>query len=70
MNGLDAIRRIRNGYAEGKQNIPIITFSAAVMENDKKTALEAGANDVVSKPFELETLHSKLNFYTQKDSQL
>lgn len=66
MNGLDAIKLIRKGYAPGKENIPIITFSAAVMENDKKTAIEAGANDVVSKPFELETLHKKLTMYTTK----
>jgi signal transduction histidine kinase len=64
MNGLDAIRHIRNAYAPGKEGIPIITFSAAVMDNDKKTALEAGANDVVSKPFDLETLHNKLTAYT------
>jgi signal transduction histidine kinase len=64
MNGLDAIRRIREGYAVGKEAIPIITFSAAVMEHDKRTAMEAGANDVVSKPFELEALHNKLLLYT------
>ncbi|MGY4383846.1 signal transduction histidine kinase [Pedobacter sp. UYP24] len=64
MNGLDAIKLIRNGAAPGKEKIPIITFSAAVMENDKRTAMEAGANDVVSKPFELETLHRKLTMYT------
>lgn len=63
MNGLDAIKRIREGIAPGKENIPIITFSAAVMDSDKKTAIEAGANDVVSKPFELEALHRKLAVY-------
>jgi signal transduction histidine kinase len=65
MNGLDAIKHIRDGYAPGKESIPIITFSAAVMDKDKKTAMEAGANDVVSKPFELETLHDKLKLYTR-----
>ena len=66
MNGLEAIRHIRDGYVPGKENIPIITFSAAVMDTDKKTAIAAGANDVVSKPFELETLHQKLKIYTSK----
>jgi signal transduction histidine kinase len=70
MNGLDAIKHIRTGYAAGKEGIPIITFSAAVMENDKKTALEAGANDVVSKPFELEALHSKLKLFTSTISEI
>jgi signal transduction histidine kinase len=64
MNGLDAIKCIREGYAPGKEKIPIITFSAAVMDNDNKTAFEAGANDVLSKPFELETLYQKLIMYT------
>ncbi|MES2457478.1 MAG: response regulator [Bacteroidota bacterium] len=63
MNGLDAIRLIREGYVPGKEKIPVITFSAAVMENDKKTAIDAGANDVISKPFELEVLHKKLSHY-------
>ncbi|TKC07294.1 response regulator [Pedobacter frigoris] len=64
MNGLDAIKLIRDGYAPGKENIPIITFSAAVMDNDKKTAIDAGATDVMSKPFELEVLHQKITKYT------
>jgi len=60
LNGLDAIRKIRAGAVPGKQFIPIITFSAAVMESDKQTALDAGANDIMSKPFDLELLHSKI----------
>lgn len=65
MNGLDAIKLIRSGEVPGKENTPIITFSAAVMDTDKKTAIEAGANDVMSKPFELESLHEKLIKYTE-----
>ncbi|WP_432710552.1 response regulator [Pedobacter sp.] len=61
MSGLEAIRLIRAGAVPGKENIPIITFSAAVMEDDKKTAMDAGANTVVSKPFELEVLYHKIN---------
>lgn len=64
LNGLEAIKMIREGYAKGKENIPIITFSAAVMETDTKTAMDAGANDVISKPFELATLHEKITKYT------
>ncbi|HWW37673.1 response regulator [Pedobacter sp.] len=66
MNGLEAIKLIREGYAPGKENIPVITFSAAVMDDDKKTAMSAGANDVISKPFEQDVLHKKIAFYTQK----
>lgn len=63
MNGLDAIKLIREGFVKGKENIPIITFSAAVLETDKQTAIDAGANDVVSKPFELDILHQKIRKY-------
>ncbi|WP_316746192.1 response regulator [Pedobacter gandavensis] len=66
MNGLDAIKLIREGFVKGKENIPIITFSAAVLETDKQTAIDAGANDVVSKPFELDVLHEKIRKYAIK----
>lgn len=64
MNGLEAIKLIREGYASGKENIPIITFSAAVMDTDKETAIAAGANDVISKPFEPAVLYRKIQEYT------
>jgi signal transduction histidine kinase len=66
MNGLEATRLIREGYVQGKQHIPLITFSAAVMENDKKAAMDAGADDVLSKPFELAILHQKIIQYAAK----
>lgn len=60
MNGLEAIKLIRQGEVPGKENIPIITFSAAVMEQDRQTALEAGANDILSKPFDVKRLHGMI----------
>lgn len=67
MNGLEAIKLIREGYAIGKEKTPIITFSAAVMETDKETAIAAGANDVISKPFEAAVLHKKIKEYVTID---
>ncbi|MCD0487981.1 response regulator [Pedobacter sp. MC2016-14] len=66
MNGLEAIRHIREGYVPGKEAIPIITFSAAVMASDKQTAIEAGANDIVSKPFNPQDLHLKISSLIKK----
>ena len=63
MNGLEATKLIREDYVQGKKDIPIITFSAAVMENDKKAAIAAGADDVLSKPFEMGILHQKIMQY-------
>lgn len=61
MNGLEAIQLIRNGAVPGKENMPIITLSAAVMESDKQTALDAGANDTLNKPLNIELLHNKIS---------
>lgn len=66
MNGLEATRLIREDTIKGKKDIPIITFSAAVMESDKLSAFAAGANDVLSKPFELGILHKKIIEYSGK----
>ena len=46
MDGLDVIRRLREWTA-----IPIIVLSARGQERDKVMALDAGADDYVSKPF-------------------
>lgn len=60
MGGFEAIKRIRQELPESVKNIPVITLSAAVLDEDQKKAMEAGANDVVSKPFDLSVLHHKI----------
>ena len=46
IDGLEVIRRLREWTA-----VPIIVLSARGQERDKVTALDAGADDYVSKPF-------------------
>jgi two-component system KDP operon response regulator KdpE len=46
MDGIEVIRRVREWT-----NVPIIVLSARGQERDKVTALDAGADDYVSKPF-------------------
>lgn len=46
MDGLDVIRRLREWT-----KVPVIVLSARGQERDKVTALDAGADDYVSKPF-------------------
>jgi len=46
MDGLEVIRRMR-----GWTDVPVIVLSARGQERDKVTALDAGADDYVSKPF-------------------
>ena len=46
LDGLDVIRRLREWSA-----VPVIVLSARGQERDKVAALDAGADDYVSKPF-------------------
>ncbi|PYP34063.1 MAG: hypothetical protein DMD46_17305 [Gemmatimonadetes bacterium] len=46
MDGLDVIRRVREWT-----DVPVIVLSARGGERDKVTALDAGADDYVGKPF-------------------
>jgi len=60
MNGYEATRKIRTEMTDGKQNIPIISLSAAVLEEEQKLAMEAGVNDILGKPFDPAVLHYKI----------
>ena len=58
MDGFEATRLIR--AISGKENLPILTMTANVFTEDRKDCLEAGMNDFVSKPFDVDDLFSKL----------
>lgn len=64
MGGFEAIKRIRKELPANVKNIPVITLSAAVLDEDQKKAMEAGANDVVAKPFDLNVLHHKISSWS------
>ncbi|MGQ5525148.1 PAS domain S-box protein [Chitinimonas sp. PSY-7] len=54
MDGYQATREIRQILDTG--NLPIIAMTANAMASDRVTCLEAGMNDHIGKPFELEHL--------------
>jgi two-component system KDP operon response regulator KdpE len=56
LDGLEVIRRIRQ---QDKQ-VPILVLSARTTSHDKVAALDAGANDYVTKPFAMEELAARL----------
>jgi len=60
MNGYQAARKIRLDFAEPKRSIPIISLSAASFDHEQQEAISAGMNDVLSKPFQPEQLHQKI----------
>jgi two-component system, OmpR family, KDP operon response regulator KdpE len=55
MDGIDVIRGLRGWSA-----VPIIILSARVTEAQKVAALDAGANDYVTKPFGMDELMARL----------
>ncbi|NGF55050.1 response regulator [Parapedobacter sp. SGR-10] len=60
MSGFEAIRQIRTNHIEYQRTMPIITISASVLEHEQKAAFEAGANDVIGKPFNPIELYNKI----------
>ena len=55
LDGLEVIRRLRDWSA-----IPIIVLSARGLERDKVSALDAGADDYLTKPFGVDELLARL----------
>ena len=55
MDGVDIIKKIR-----GWSNMPIIVVSARSEDRDKIDALDAGADDFLTKPFSVEELLARL----------
>jgi CheY-like chemotaxis protein len=65
MDGLEATRRIRRMPGRvGK--VPIIALTAKSMANDRDACLEAGANDYVSKPIEVDKLVSLMRIWLSR----
>ncbi|WP_298216969.1 response regulator [Acidocella sp.] len=56
MDGLTAIREIRKNQAWRK--LPIIALTAKAMPDDQQRCIEAGANDYMAKPLDVEKLLS------------
>jgi len=62
MDGYEATRRIRK--QKRFENLPIIAVTAKAMKDDHKKCLEAGTNDYVSKPVDIEKLLSIIRVLT------
>ena len=67
MGGFEATRHIRSNLSEVVRNIPIISLSAAVLEEEKQLAYDAGVNDIVTKPFDHSVLHHKIGKLVKKN---
>ena len=56
MNGYDAAKKIRRMDDPQKADIPIIAMTANAFSEDKQAALDAGMNDHIAKPINIEDL--------------
>jgi two-component system KDP operon response regulator KdpE len=65
MDGIDVIRQMRSW-----SNMPIIVISARSEDEDKITALDAGADDYLTKPFSVEELLARLRVTIRRLSMM
>ena len=63
MNGYDAAKKIRRMDDPQKADIPIIAMTANAFSEDKQAALDAGMNDHVSKPINMNVLVPTIQKY-------
>ena len=61
MDGYEAMQKIR--AQKQFKNLPIIALTAKAMKNDREKCVEAGANDYISKPVDVDILLSMLRVW-------
>src|SRR3989339_2214970 len=70
MDGFEVIQKIRQLQRVDKKKterrVPIIALTAHVLEEDRQRCLDAGADDVLTKPLMFGELHQKLQKYLTK----
>ena len=62
MDGFEATKAIRKEFSD----LPIIALTAYSLQKDKKKALDAGCNDIITKPISKEILFKKLQDFLVK----
>ncbi|RYJ52033.1 response regulator [Flavobacterium petrolei] len=64
MDGYEAMKRIRSQIKF--RNLPIIALTAKAMKDDKQKCIDAGANDYITKPIDVERLLSLMRVWLSK----
>jgi CheY-like chemotaxis protein len=64
MDGYEAMKRIRS---QGEfKNLPVIALTAKAMKDDKQKCIDAGANDYIAKPIDVEQMLSLMRVWLSK----
>ena len=74
----DVMMPVKDGYETCRElksdqrtsQIPIVMLTAKVESEDVITGIEAGADDYITKPFDVEVLHSKINSLMKKREEM
>ena len=64
MDGFEATRKIRE--IESTRNLPILALTANAMQGDKTRCLDAGMNDYLTKPIDLNSLSQALSRWSRR----
>jgi PAS domain S-box-containing protein len=63
MDGIEVSRRIRAAEKDTNSHVPIIALTAGALIEEKKRCLEAGMDDFLTKPIDIEALKQTLSKY-------
>lgn len=66
LDGMEVIKRVRQGV---HKDVPMLMLTGRTQLDDKIAALEAGADDYLSKPFDLRELDARLRALLRRDRQ-
>ncbi|MCC8246251.1 response regulator transcription factor [Saccharothrix luteola] len=69
VDGFEVVRRLRERRAEGHRGpVPVLFLTARDRQSDKVTGLSLGADDYVTKPFDLEELIARIRAILRRTS--
>lgn len=63
-DGYEATQEIREHQKSGSREVKIVAMTASVMEEDMQSCLDAGMDDFLSKPINIEALKAKIAEYS------
>lgn len=66
MDGLELLSIIKND--ENTKDIPVIALTAHSMRGDHERFIEAGCTDYISKPIDIKSFWSKVQYYIEKQT--
>jgi CheY-like chemotaxis protein len=71
MDGIEATRIIRDGESSVRQHdIPVIAMTAYTAPEDQKACFDAGMNDYVSKPLDMDSFLAKIRKHLDGEDRL